>query len=160
MSEPVARALIETEIQPAWHLVRAIRQQVAEALSDYSPELRTAAMITASELVENAVKYGDGVIAASTIRFSISICGDEMCIRVINGSTNRAAVEGLLTRVDEIRGTPDKEALYLGRLQQLVACPGESGKLGLYRMAFEGQFELTGTYEDGVVTMTASRRMP
>jgi hypothetical protein len=159
MNDVVTRALMETKIQPIWHLVCAIRQQVGDALSEYSPELRTAAAITASELVENAIKYGDSVVAATTIHFSVVVCGTEIRMRVSNGTTNRSGVSELLARVAEIRETPDKEALYLRRLEQLMANPGENGKLGLYRMAFEGQFELAGTYEDDVVTMTATRRL-
>lgn len=159
MNDVVTRALIETKIQPIWHLVRAIRQQVGDALSEYSPELRTAATITASELVENAIKYGDSVVAATAIHFSVVVCGTEICLRVSNGATNRSGVTELLTRVNEIRETPDKEALYLRRLEQLMQNPGENGKLGLYRMAFEGQFELAGTFENDVVTMTATRRL-
>jgi len=39
----------------------------------------------------------------------------------------------------------------------LLAHPDESGKLGVYRIGFEGGFELACEYTKSVVTVTATR---
>ena len=52
---------IDIDIQPAWAAIRAVRSEVERGLADYPAEIRTAAAMTASELVENAVKYGESL---------------------------------------------------------------------------------------------------
>lgn len=48
---------IDMAIQPVWDTVRKLHKQVDAALRDYPKALRTAATMTASELVENSIKY-------------------------------------------------------------------------------------------------------
>jgi hypothetical protein len=140
-----------------WPNVRKIRQQVGTALEDCSEQLRSAAVMTSSELVENAVKYGESVPAAETVRFSLEATPGLLCIRVINGSMNTAGVAELERRVQELRRAQDKQALYLSHLEQLPADADESGKLGIYRIGYEGGFDLHLDYTNHVVTVTATR---
>jgi hypothetical protein len=53
------QAHLELTFRPMWPNVRKIRHEVGIALERCPAELRSAAMMTASELVENAIKYGD-----------------------------------------------------------------------------------------------------
>jgi hypothetical protein len=151
-------AHLELTFQPMWPNVRLIRQQVGTALEASPPDLRSAAIMTASELVENAIKYGESVPAARTVTFSLEATSGEVRIRVANGSTNAHGVAELGRRVEEVRGAADKQALYLARLEQLLAEADESGKLGIYRIGFEGGFDLECDYSNEVVTMTATRK--
>ena len=114
-------------------------------------------MMTASELVENAVKYGEDVPAARCISFALTVDDETIRIEVSNGSTDKDGVRNLQSRVNEIARTPDKAALYVARLEKLLIEPAENGNLGLYRIAFEGQFDLACRYVDEVVTVTATR---
>lgn len=151
-------AHLELTFQPMWPNVRLIRQQVGTALEAGPADLRSAAIMTASELVENAIKYGESVPAARTVTFSLEATSGEVRIRVANGSTNAHGVAELGRRVEEVRGAADKQALYLARLEQLLAEADESGKLGIYRIGFEGGFDLECDYSNEVVTMTATRK--
>ncbi len=151
------QAHLELSFQPMWPNVRKIRQQVGAALEACRPGLRSAAVMTASELVENAIKYGENVPAAPTVSFSLEASGGKLVIRVVNGSTNVAGVGELQRRVDELSGSTNKQALYQARLEQLLAHQDDSGKLGIYRIGFEGGFELTLDYSNDVVTVTATR---
>ena len=151
-------AHLELTFQPMWPNVRLIRQQVGTALEASPPDQRSAAIMTASELVENAIKYGESVPAARTVTFSLEATSGEVRIRVANGSTNAHGVAELGRRVEEVRGAADKQALYLARLEQLLAEADESGKLGIYRIGFEGGFDLECDYSNEVVTMTATRK--
>jgi hypothetical protein len=144
-------------IQPLWATVRAVRTEIGERLVSCSTALRSAAMMTASELLENAIKYGESVPQAEWISFSLQASEDRIRIQVVNGSTNRAGVDVLLARVEELASVSDKSALYLNRLQELISNPEESGRLGLYRIAFEGGFDLSCEYAEGVVKVTAVR---
>lgn len=150
-------AHLELTFQPMWPNVRKIRQQVSAALEACPQELRSAAMMTASELVENAIKYGENVAAAQSVTFSLEIHAGQISIRVVNGSTNAAGVAELDRRVKELAAATNKQTLYMARLEQLLAHSDDSGKLGIYRIGFEGGFDLALDYSNDVVTVTATR---
>jgi hypothetical protein len=150
---------LHLSFEPVWPNVREIRQRVGKALVNCPSRLRSAAVMTSSELVENAIKYGERVPAAQTVKFELEATPDRVRIRVVNGSTNHLGVAELERRVQELRRTEDKEALYLSRLEELLEDGGdESGKLGIYRIGFEGGFDLQLEYMDHVVTVTATRK--
>lgn len=150
-------ARLQLSFQPMWPNVRKIRQEVTAALDAYPRDLRSAAVMTAAELVENAIKYGESVPAAEAVTFVLDASPGQLRIRVANGSTNAAAVAELARRVAELTRATDKQALYLTRLEELLADGDQSGKLGVYRIGFEGAFSLECDYTDSVVTMTATR---
>lgn len=149
-------ALLISSLPHAWDQIRRIRHSVGDALKDLDPSLCSAAMMVASELIENAVKYGEAVPASSDIQLSMSLNGGRLVLCVSNGCADRAAVAQLGQRIQEIADAPDKAALYMARLEQLMTETSESGKLGLYRIAFEGEFDLSFSYRDGVVSITAT----
>jgi hypothetical protein len=151
------RMLVNINFPHTWQHTRTVRKCVGDALANDNPDRRSAAMMTASELVENAIKYGEEVPQALGISFAMLQGAEGMRIEVSNGSTDVEAVGRLERRVAEIAGAPDKAALYMARLEELLAQPTESGRLGLYRIAFEGQFDLQCHYANSVVTMLATR---
>jgi hypothetical protein len=151
-------AHLQLTFAPMWPNVREIRQRVGAALGDCPAQLRSAAVMTASELVENAIKYGESVPGASTVTFVMDASPAMLSMSVVNGSTNAAGVAELERRVQELRAAEDKQALYLARLEQLLADADESGKLGIYRIGFEGGFDLQLEYTNDVVTVTATRK--
>ncbi len=148
---------LQLTFDPMWLNVRRIRQSVSTALEARGAGLRNAAMMTASELVENAIKYGESVPGAETVLFSLEATPTVCRIRVVNGSTNATGVAELRRRVDELARAQDKQTLYMARLEQLLANAEESGMLGVYRIGFEGGFELACDYTNNVVTVTATR---
>jgi hypothetical protein len=148
---------VNISLPHTWDHIRQIRGTVGEALKDAEPSLRAAAIMVTSELVENAVKYGEGVPAAPQISVSLEMGTSAIVIKVMNGSADPSAVDVLARRVDEIMSAPDKSALYMARLEELLAEPTETGRLGLYRIAFEGEFDIDFRYANQVVTMTATR---
>lgn len=151
--------LLNSSLPHAWDQIRKIRKSVGDALKDFDPSLCAAAMMVTSELIENAVKYGEEVPASAHIQLSMTMGEDQLIIRVTNGCADGSGVKQLERRIREIADAPDKAALYMARLEQLLAEPTESGKLGLYRIAFEGEFDLKLSYRDNVVTITAARSL-
>jgi hypothetical protein len=115
--------------------------------------------MTASELVENAIKYGEYATQASDICFTMGVRESNLWIETVNRSTNEAGVSELLKRIDEISRSADRAALYIARLGQLLECPTGDTKLGLYRIALEGGFDLEGTYREHFVTVIATRKL-
>lgn len=153
----MSNILVSSSLPHTWDHIRTIRKQVGEALKDSDPNLCSAAMMVVSELMENAVKYGEGVPAAPNISLSLSMGTNKLMIAVRNGCGDATAVKALEQRIREIAEAPDKSALYMERLEQLLADPLDTGKLGLYRIAFEGEFDLQFDYADRVVTIVATR---
>jgi hypothetical protein len=98
------------------------------------------------------------VPAAETVTFVLEATPEQLSIRVVNGSTNAVGVAELQRRVQEVHGAGDKQALYFARLEELLANADESGKLGIYRVGFEGGFDLQLDYTNNVVTVTATRK--
>ncbi|WP_437759745.1 hypothetical protein [Sorangium sp. So ce1389] len=127
------------------------------ALAEYPGALVDAAAMTACELLENAVKYGEEVPAARAILFNLGLVEERIEIVVVNGCTDQSSVDRLLCRVQSSRDAPNKADLYIERLQELLANPSESTNLGIYRIALEGGFALHASYVDQVVTVTANR---
>ncbi|WP_437819718.1 hypothetical protein [Sorangium sp. So ce1078] len=130
-----------------------------EALAQYPGALVDAAAMTACELLENAIKYGEEVPAARAIVFTLSLVEGSVDIVVVNGCTDRSSVDRLLCRIQSLRDASNKAELYVERLQELLVGPSESANLGIYRIALEGGFALDATYADEVVTVTATRRL-
>jgi len=104
-------ARLELSFQPMWPNVRKIRQEVSAVLESCSRRLREAAVMTASELVENAIKYGENVPAAPSVTFSLEAHMGQLRIKVVNGSTNAAGVAELARRVEELSRATDKQVL-------------------------------------------------
>ncbi len=141
-----------------WHSVREIRSEVDQALADVAPDLRQGAVITASELVENAVKYGESVPGAVDVGFSMEASDQFIRVEVTNGATNGEAVRELQECIKTLSATADLEQLYFRRLQEIVDALDETtGKLGLFRIAFEAGFGLECTYKGDVVTVRATK---
>lgn len=151
---------LEREIPIAWSHIREARKLVQEALADRDPELRDAAGMTMSELIENAMKYGEPVPAMPGAKFKLTIDDDVIEIEVQNGVASDDSVANLAATVTAISAAPDqeaREALYVARLQELLDDPSAGGRLGLYRIGFEGQFDLSCTHDGQVVTVKARR---
>lgn len=148
------------DIPIAWTHIRDARKLVHDALAAHDTELRDAAAMTMSELIENAVKYGEPVEGMPGARFTMELSADALEIVVQNGSHDLAAVAVLQKTVDVISaavGQEAREGLYVARLQELMESPGNGGQLGLYRIGYEGRFDLKCTIQNGIVTVAARR---
>jgi hypothetical protein len=151
-------AHLQLTFEPTWPNVREIREQVASALEACPEQVRSAAVMTASELVENAVKYSEKVAGARAVSFELDATPELLSVRVSNGSTNAPGIAELRRRIDELTRAEDKQALYLARLEELLTQAGDSSELGIYRIGFEGGFDLQLEYANDVVSIVATRK--
>jgi hypothetical protein len=150
---------LEVDIPIAWEYVRVVRQRLEAALSDISEELRSAAVMVASELVENAIKYGVAVPALPQARFRFEVSSECLTIEVANGVATEKVFDAVRAIVAELQEPGASERLYLDRLQQLVDNPLPPNRLGLYRIGFEGKFSLRCSYENQSLVLTAQRNL-
>lgn len=151
---------LERELELDWSNVRALRGAVGDALSEFPEEVRSAAVMTASELLENAIKYGERLPVAPSVRFTLSADDLAVEISVVNGTTVPDYVRDLETCIAEVQAADDKAALYVSKLESLLdASPEESAGLGIYRIGLEGQFDLRCSYDNQVVSVFATRKL-
>lgn len=142
------------------HLMSDLRQEVEETVREFPKDVRDATSMVVAELVSNAIKYGVSVPPAPSAKIKLTVAPRQIQIAVSNGVVSADSVQDLQDRLRQITQAASKEELYMNRLQQMLDDPTQTGKLGLYRIGFEGQFELTCTYADSVLTVLAIRGIP
>ena len=145
------------EIPIVWQFVRQVRRQLADALADQSEDLRDSAMMVASELVENAIKYGESVPGAPTATIELFVEPERVMIEVKNGLSSARDAQAVQEQIARLRAAEDPAALYVERLKELLESPDIRGRLGLCRIALEAGFDLSCTYDQQILTISASR---
>lgn len=151
---------LEMPITMIWSDVQQMRDEVQEHLAALPEDVCTAAVMVASEMIENAIKYGQNV--PHTQRATIRIEHNEDMIKIIvkNSVANESTINDLQRHVERIAGASDRLALYTDRLRELMKSGGQgSSKLGLYRIGCEGGFDLQCDYADGIATVVATRHL-
>jgi hypothetical protein len=150
---------LKISVPSLWDLVRDVRSSVANTLHDADPDLREAAVMAASELVENAIKYGQTVAGHKEATLEVHCEPSRLVIHIRSGVRSPDAAESMLGRLRAIREAKDKNALYIARLRDLMRQPQGASQLGLYRIAAEGGFELDGRIDGDVLHITATRAL-
>ena len=141
-----------------WERVRELRAQVSRLAGELPAALRAAEMATA-EMVENAIKYGERGPRCEGVLVRVAIEEQHIAIEVGSGVSRGDHVAELRARIEQIEAAEDREALYVGRLAGMLSSPETSGKLGLYRVAFEGGFDLRCEIREQVLWIRATRAL-
>jgi hypothetical protein len=148
------------ELPLAWSWVESVREIVKRELVEYDEELREAAVMVASELAENAVKHGEPTGQSQSGNIRLEVEGDRLRISSTNGARNEESVRCLGQQLERIAAAEDPMDLYLERLQELLSHPDQIGtRVGIYRIACEGKFKLSHSYQQGVLTIIAERAL-
>ncbi len=153
---------LNLSMQSTWQSAREVRERIESHLrreSTYPEELRRATAMTASELVENAVRYGHPGSDCGQVQVGLRAGAERVEVTVQSACTNPPGVKELAEHIDRLGEAKDKGSLYLQRLETCLERPRLPSQLGLYRIGFEGQFDLEYTYDNGVVTVRATRRV-
>lgn len=121
------------------------------------------AMVT-GELLENALKHGDwSQSTRAQLRLEVEGASGKIAVSVQNPITEADPhAANLLETIEWIAGFPTAEAAYRARMLQIAAEDlGESApsRLGLVRIAFEGNCKLSAQVAHGTVTVTATLDM-
>lgn len=155
MSDPIT---VDCVIEPFWHVIDRIRERVERSLSAYGGELAGAGAMIASELLENAVKYGHPGPDGPAVGFRMEADDHRIRIHVTNRLRSPEDADRLRDHIDRIMNALDPAALYIERLEYLMDHPGaDRALLGLCRMVYEGAFSLNLTRKDDDITITAVR---
>ena len=154
--------LLAMEIPPHWQFVRQLKRMVEEALKDCPESVRYSAAMVASELVGNAIKYGDRSEKTPPPTFSLGINGAQIEIEVRNAVKSPEHLSQVQMRLDQMAHSADKAEFYMKRLQELLtdSPKAQGSQLGLYRIGYEGDFDLSYGHADQILTIRATRGIP
>lgn len=130
-------------IEPVWEQIDQVRTAVGDFLADaVAPEVLDAVTMVASELSENALKYGHFEGAA---RVEVGLTRRPSSITVeVKNPVDEAADDNLVrldVMIQWIRGHQDPFEAYLQRMEEVSRQSLESleSGLGLVRIAYEGK---------------------
>ncbi len=150
------------DITPVWDIARQIRTKVESILKGESKGLQDACKMVTSELLENAIKYGSSVDARDNrgIQFEIYVGNELISIKVINRIIDPSDFECFREHIVKIKTSKNPEQLYIQQLSALLENPKlNQSLLGLYRIAFEGEFKIDYVFEDNILTVIAERNI-
>jgi len=151
---------INVEIKPTWNIIKDIQKKTIIYMDSKgkSKEVTEATMMCVTELIENAIKYGVEDPSSGNINFDLH--ADENCIeiRVRNGIRNEDDISSLVYHIEKIKNSDNPARLYTERLMELMENPKPGvSQLGLYRIAYEGEFKIDYVYEKNILTISAIR---
>jgi hypothetical protein len=133
-----------------------VRAAIEEYFAESSEEFREAATMAGLELAENVIKHGSDISIGSV---TVSVRAGEVVIATQNqvASTQRAAA--VCARIQEIADRGARE-MYMTRMLELMQQPsGQGSGLGLLRVAYEGEFKLSGEVLGDRLCIYARRRL-
>jgi hypothetical protein len=138
---------VELSVSPDWASLERLHHAVMSALSAAlaEPDLCLTVGMVASELVENAVKYGawsTPCAASLEVRRRSAVGGDVIEVEV-SSPASRRDLEAVTRCIDWIQAFPSTRDAFTARLRSLAGDDAwQGGGLGLLRVAHEGGCEL------------------
>jgi hypothetical protein len=160
MSKNKETISINLSITSTWSIIKDVQDKTERLLNEHgaSRDITEAIIMCASELLENAIKYGSSADNTNRVSFDLGIRDGMIQLSVSNGIEDEADVRNVKLHIERIRNTDNPGELYTERLKQLLENPKPGiSQLGLYRIAFEGECTLDFTYRDGILIMRAER---
>ncbi len=131
------------KIEPEWNIIKKIKEFINSEprIISQGEDFREATLLTAIELVENGLKYSDGEPPQS-VTFSFEIQDGVVQIEVHNSTTDQAHRAALAETLNKLKDSNPFD-LYVERLERIRDNPDGHSRMGLVRIAYEGEYELT-----------------
>ena len=151
---------ISLSITPTWSILKDVREKTEKFVKSkgVAPEIIEATIMCASELVENAIKYGSDQPDNCNINFDLRAENNKIIVQVSNGIKEQKDVNSVVEHITKISNSDDPSKLYTERLMELMENPKPGiSQLGLYRISYEGQFILDSKVSDSMLTIIAER---
>jgi hypothetical protein len=158
------RFLIDLPVQNEWSNVDLVRTSVLgcfHAIFSDAEGCQSFATV-ASELMENAIKYGDWN-EGGVRHLQLRVWGDGRTASVqveqpIVADTD--SVRELLATIAWLNGFADPEDAYRARMLEIAAAPVGATKLGLARIAYEGRCRLAAEIDGTTLRVTGVTSLP
>jgi hypothetical protein len=147
------------EIPLVWDSVGQIRLEAGILFSNFDESVRDAAIMVASELTENIVKYGAPLNGESVGFVSFDIQDKQFTIASHNAVAHDKNLEAVKALLGKIAESDDPRELSLARLRELIEGKVEGpSRLGLLRVATDGGCDINHSYTNAVLTIVAERK--
>lgn len=146
------------KIEPEWNIIKKIKEFIntEPRIVAQGEDFREATLLTAIELVENGLKYSEGEPPQS-VTFSFEIIGEIVTIEVHNSTTDPTHKAALAETLEKIKRSNPFD-MYVERLEQIRDNPDGHSRMGLVRIAYEGEFELDADMSDSEIIQLKARR--
>ena len=162
MSEEEFSFSLDLPVRNEWRNVELLRTSVENCFQAVFADLdgKTAISMVTGELLENALKYGDWESADAARAFRLRVTGDRAHAVVTVQNPVKAGDPGLrevLDTVAWIRSFKSPGDAYRARLLEIAQTEGDASpsRLGLVRVAYEGNCAVEASVADGTLTVTA-----
>src|SRR4030042_6225751 len=123
------------KVTPEWPMVREIRNQILKLGILKNKKIAMATAIAASELLENAIKYGK-----PEIEIVCEMDSGVLTVSASNEIDKKADLENLKNHINNIKSADDPFDLYVAMLEKVMEQQKGKSLLGLYRIAGEAKF--------------------
>jgi len=153
---------VKVSIKPTWSIIKDIQDKtIAYMDSKNMPKgLTESTIMCITELIENAIKYGTEDSSNGNIEFDLHTRENFIEITVKNGIRNKNDINQLIDNITKIQNSDDHAKLYTDRLMELMDNPKPGvSQLGLYRIAYEGEFDIDYKYENNTLTIIARKNL-
>jgi hypothetical protein len=150
---------IQIEITPVWSLIPEVKEKIRNIMSGMNSNKIDFTMIVVSELLENAIKYGEMNTRIANISIIFELDQQMVLMSIKNGIGEYQNLDSFLNTMSKIKTTVNKKSLYLERLQEIMRDPSLPGsKLGLYRIVSESEFDLDFHIDEYGLEMLATKK--
>ncbi len=157
---------LDLPVRNEWRNVELLRTSVENCFQAVFADLdgKTAISMVTGELLENALKYGDWDSAEAARAFRLRVTGDRAHAVVTVQNPVKAGDAGLrevLDTVAWIRSFKSPGDAYRARLLEIAQAEGDSSpsRLGLVRVAYEGNCAVEASVDGGTLTVTARMQL-
>ncbi len=149
--------LIDLPVQNQWENVDLMRTSVQNCFTAIFHDLEGCHSFAtvASELMENAIKYGVWKRAGGHLHLKVWGDRHQAHIQVENPvEADTPAVRELMETIAWLNGFADPEEAYRARMLAIATSPVGVTKLGLARVAYEGRCKLAAEVDGNVLRVT------
>ena len=154
---------LELPIGPEWQNVDLLRLAILNCLAAVfgDQDLSESVGIVTSELLENAIKYGDWSKKRGVRFLTLSVrgSGNEVRVEVVSpvatGSPHLPNIDATLAWIKRF---PSAREAYIARMQMIAESSEKTGesKMGLVRIAYEGPCRIDAKVEGETLHVHAS----
>ncbi len=151
---------LEVKVDPIWKVIGDIKKKITESMQEngLKNSLVDFTNIVASELLENAIKYGIENKDLSKVGLEFELNERHIEIKVRNGISESEDLQEFIRIMKRIQSSENALQLYIARLKEIIENPNtEKSQLGLYRIASESSFVLNYRIEDNTLEVIATR---
>ena len=144
------------QLADTWDELGRVRAALEEYFAETPEEFRAAATMAGLELAENVIKHG---AAASSGSVTVAVRQGEVVISTQNQVASTQRAQFVRDRIQEIADKGARE-MYVKRMLELLEQPDAQGSgLGLCRIAYEGEFQLSCEVLGDRLCISARRRL-